>query len=529
MRWTMCVLAGLTVAAGLHAATNPASASGAPVSVGEPVPGPPPPQPPPQPAPPPTPAARIDTFTGNPRLVVLTDMGNEPDDQMSFVRVLAYSNEIDLEGLVATTSTWQRKATHPETMRAIIAAYGEVRQNLLKHAPGWPEANRLDALVAPGQPAYGMDAVGAGKMTPGAEAILHAGDRNDPRPLWVSVWGGANTLAQALLHVRATRSPAEVETFVAKLRVYSISDQDDAGPWIRREFPGLFYVVKPSTPNGEEYSSATWTGISGDAYYKNFPGADTTTITNEWLETNIRAKGPLGKHYPRFMFIMEGDTPSFLGLTNNGLNSYRNPGWGGWGGRYVYRQPYGETHPIWTQGGDASRVSSRDTVVRPDGQQCTSDQATVWRWRTAFQHDFAARMDWTVKSDAEANHNPVVVVNGQKGTAPVEIAATVGQPIALDAAGTRDPDGNELHYAWFHYPEAGAAAAPQAQVAIDGAATANATVTPTAAVRGMFGVPPRPGTGVAHIILAVTDNGSPSLTSYRRIILTVTAPAPAPK
>ncbi|MFN7927983.1 MAG: DUF1593 domain-containing protein [Blastocatellia bacterium] len=41
--------------------------------------------------------------------------------------------------------------------------------------------------------------------------------------------------------------------------------------------------------------------------------------------TNIRAKGPLGKLYPHFAFIMEGDTPSFLFLTNNGLNSYRSP------------------------------------------------------------------------------------------------------------------------------------------------------------------------------------------------------------
>jgi len=510
MRWTTGLLAGLALAVGLHASSD--VDPGLAASQG-------PPEPPRQ-----SPATHVDAFAGNPRLVVLTDMGNEPDDQMSFVRLLLYSNEIDIEGLVATTSTWQRKATHPETMRAIVAAYGEVRENLLKHAPGWPGARQLDALVASGQPAYGMEAVGADKLSPGAELIVRAGDRPDPRPLWISVWGGANTLAQALLHVRATRAPADLERFVARLRVYSISDQDDAGPWIRREFPGLFYIVKPSTPNGEEYSGATWTGISGDAYYRNFPGFGAATITNEWLEVNIRAKGPLGKHYPRFMFIMEGDTPSFLGLTNNGLNSFRNPAWGGWGGRYVYRQPYGETHPLWTQGGDASRVSSRDTVVLPDGQAHTSDQATIWRWRTAFQHDFAARMDWTAKSYAEANHHPAVVVNGAKGTAPVEIAATVGQPVVLDAGGTSDPDGHAFRYEWFHYPEAGTAAAPQAQLKIEGADAARATVTPAAAVRGMFGGPPRPGTGIAHVILAVTDSGSPALTSYRRVILTVTGP-----
>jgi Protein of unknown function (DUF1593) len=39
------------------------------------------------------------------RVIVLSDIGNEPDDQMSLVRFLLYSNEFDVEGLVATTST----------------------------------------------------------------------------------------------------------------------------------------------------------------------------------------------------------------------------------------------------------------------------------------------------------------------------------------------------------------------------------------------------------------------------------------
>ena len=120
---------------------------------------------------------------------------------------------------------------------------------------------------------------------------------------------------------------------IGRLRVYSISDQDDAGPWIRREFPQLFYIVTPSSPNSDNYYSATWTGISGDIYYRNGEGADTSLVTNEWLDQNVRARGPLGRLYPRFMFIMEGDTPSFLNLIDNGLNAHRHPDWGGWGGR----------------------------------------------------------------------------------------------------------------------------------------------------------------------------------------------------
>lgn len=466
----------------------------------------------------------VDDFTGHPRIVVISDIGNEPDDQMSLVRLLLYSNEIDIEALIASTSTWQKVAVHPETMRTLVQAYGKVRPNLLLHAKGWPTVEDLDRRVLSGQPGYGLAAIGAEKMSEGAEAIIQAADREDSRPLWISVWGGVNTLAQALLHVRATRAADEVEKFVQKLRVYSISDQDDAGPWIRREFPSLFYVVQPSTQTGGEYYYATWTGISGDAFYRNGADASVTTVTNEWLEANIRSKGTLGKMYPRFAFIMEGDTPSYLGLIDNGLNAYRRPDWGGWGGRYVHRQPYGETHPIWTQGGDVfSRVTSQDTVTGSDGGQYISDQATIWRWREAFQHDFAVRMNWTIADFGHANHNPVVDVNGRTGTAPIFIDAEVGKAVKLDASQSHDPDGQTLHYAWFHYAEAGGTGTNLAAVTIAGADTSHAVVTPTAVCRPQW-LPLGPrcsGTGTAHIILAVTDNGSPSLTSYRRIILNV--------
>jgi len=471
----------------------------------------------------PLPPTHVDDFAGKPRVVILSDIGNEPDDQMSFVRLLLYSNEFDLEAMIASTSTWQRKATHPETMRQIIETYGQVRPNLLLHAKGWPEAADLASRVFIGQAAYGLAATGSGQTSDGARAIISAADRDDPRPLWISIWGGANTLAQALIEIRATRTPEQVAKLVAKLRVYSISDQDDAGPWIRREFPDLFYIVSPSTPTSGEYYSATWTGISGDFYYRNDLGADSSVVTNEWLETNIRSKGPLGKHYPKFMFIMEGDTPSFLSLIDNGLNAYRRPDWGGWGGRYVHRQPYGETHPIWTQGGDEfARATSQDSVTGVDGAVHVSDHATIWRWRDAFQNDFAARMTWTVADFTHANHNPVAVVNGKQGTAPIEIDVVAGQSITLDASQSSDPDGQPLHFSWFHYAEAGIADGNLAALTLTGAEEPRVSIHVDSPCRAPW-LPliPCKGNGTAHVILAVTDEGTPRLTSYRRIILHV--------
>ena len=237
---------------------------------------------------------------------------------------------------------------------------------------------------------------GEGKTSPGSKALEEAIERNDPRPLWICVWGGANTLAEALIDLRATRDAETMQNLIARLRVYSISDQDDAGPWIRREFPTLFCIVMPSAPNGDYYYLATWTGISGDFLTRNCLGADSSLVTNEWLDKNIRSKGALGKLYPQFGYLMEGDTPSFLGLLDNGLNAYRRPDWGGWGGRYVFLQPYGETHSIWTQGGqETARATSQDTVVGANGLEYTSDQATIWRWRrpirTTLRHGWTGR------------------------------------------------------------------------------------------------------------------------------------------
>jgi hypothetical protein len=479
-------------------------------------------------------AGRVDPFVDKSRVLVLTDIANEPDDQMSMVRFLVYASDFDVEGLVAGTSTWMRRTVRPDVLRTLVDAYERVQPSLFRHAPGFPTAAALRALIAAGQPSFGMEGVGKDKMSPGAELIVRAADEADPRPLWILVWGGANTLAQALWHVRETRSAAQVETFVDKLRVYAISDQDDAGPWIRREFPTLHYIATPSTPDGEQYYFATWTGISGDRFYRNADGADFTTFTDEWVTAHIRAKGPLGSLYIRPCCIHEGDTPSFLGLIDNGLASFMSPTYGGWGGRYVWRRFHGEPRPFWTQGGDSypGRDSSRDTVVGADGQMHTSDPATIWRWRTAFQHDFAARMDWTVEDFGHANHNPRVVLNGQPGKAPITIRAEVGQPVILDAAGTTDPDGNALTLRWFFYPEAGTGIpgqpvfrrpsrlAPSPSAPVDGAAPRQPPprVTLTTAEGSRTTATLQTG-GTGHVILAVEDAGTPTLTSYRRVIL----------
>ena len=445
-----------------------------------------------------------------PRVLVLTDIANEPDDEESLVRFLVYSNEFDVDGLIATTSTWLKKGPREDLIRRQIAAYAEVRPNLSKHAAGYPTAEQLAAITHTGQTEYGMAVVGAGKKTTGSQHIIDVLDKPDARPVWVTIWGGANTLAQALTDLRATRSVAEVKAAVAKMRVYSISDQDDAGVWLRQEFPELFYIVSPSQ-DGHEYARATWTGISGDRWYKNGPEHKFALVQNPWLEENvIKNHGPLGALYPKFAYIMEGDTPCFLGLVPNGLGWAVSPAYGGWGGRYSLYRCYGETRKIWT-----NNAESRDTVTADNGKTETTDPATIWRWREHFQHDFAARMDWCVADTFEkANHNPQPVLNGDRSKNVLTLSAKGGDTVTLSAEGTADPDKNPVRTTWWIYSEAGTPKYRPTLTATEGLAT---TVTlPTTA---------KPAT--VHIILQVEDEGVPHLFAYRRAVLEIT-PTTAP-
>ena len=301
------------------------------------------------------------------RMIVLTDIGAEADDTESTVRLLLYSDVIDIKGLIATTSIWKRTSVSPELIDQVIHAYAKVHANLVKHDPNYPTAEALEAVLKRGWPQYGMSGVGDGKDSEGSDWIIKNLEQNDDRPLWITVWGGANTLAQALYKLRATKSPAEVDRLVAKLRVYTISDQDDSGPWMRKNFPKLFYIVSP----GGDYNAATWTGINTVV-----PGIDNATIGNKWLAEHIQqGHGPLGAEYPDVAYGMEGDTPSWLALIPNGLNDPEHPDWGGWGGRYELYLPTidvadpktfirgvfidgvpieAETRPIWTNATDDS-------------------------------------------------------------------------------------------------------------------------------------------------------------------------------
>ena len=297
------------------------------------------------------------------------------------------------------------------------------------------------------------------------------------------IWGGSADLAQALGKVRRTRSPDELRRFDSKLRVHAIGDQDSTGPWIREEFPDLFTITQRR------------------AYRGMYRGGDTELVSSAWVQKNIHGHGPLGDLYPdynggdiwsaklgRVRGIKEGDTPSFLSLASNGLADMEHPRLGSWGGRF--------------EGGATRLTDVADTDLDTSGDP-DPRMSSVYRWRPAFQADFAARLDWCIKPHAGANHPPVVRIRGER-----ERKAKAGNVVDIDAGSSTDPDGDGLDFSWGVYPIDPDVAG---QVIIEGRDTPRTRVVFPRMLAGK----------TIPILLAVSDRGRPRLTRYGRVLIGV--------
>ncbi|KAL5334199.1 DUF1593-domain-containing protein [Aspergillus crustosus] len=500
--------------------------------------------------PPPSPQVRdprlkLPSFPSKPRVFILSDIENEPDDQESLVRYLLYANEFETRGICAVTSAWLPTRTAPESMRKIVKAYGQVVENLNSHVNPdamYPSAETLLGLVTSGAPVYGKAAL-SHPLSPGAKMLLERIEES-PSPLWIISWGGTNVLAEALQHIQSTK-PAPVQAdLYARLRVYTISDQDDTGEWIRNTFPDVFYIS--SIHGFGAFDMSAWQGISHP-----ISGGDLSKVSPEWLQRNIQL-GPLGAVYPTPVHIMEGDTPTFLYLIQNGLGDPEQPDFGSWGGRYRAINV-----------GSAHYADVVDTLTTTeDGSKRTDQKATIRRWRDHFQNDFAARMRWTLTAEfGAATHPPVPVVNGHRGPAPLILKVRSGEVVLLDAGETYDADHpgaiSNLDFEWYQYNEPtishpiGAEAVPRCSIralsapdgtggtmATNDAGFEDVTLGPRVEISvpdgkrvGFFGLPAhhwlpytdKEGTGMQyHVMLQVARKASGvefPVTRYLRVIL----------
>ncbi len=416
-----------------------------------------------------------------PRVINTTDLGADPDDEQSMVRQLVSANEFDIEGLIVATGCWKKSQNNTNMLDKIVDAYGEVYPNLKAHAEGFPTPEYLKSISLMGQTGYGMADVGSGKDSPGSELIIASVDKDDPRPVWVMGWGGMNNVAQAIWKVKESRSQKEFEQFLSKLRLFDILGQDDAGAWIAKNFPDVFYIRA--------------TGVYGWA------------PSDEYLDEHIQNHGPLGAVYPDRKWATEGDTPAFMHIYPTGLNDPEKIDQGGWGGRFSFSKKEG----IRSMSGVKKIKEEAELIYDPYFMYANTEEGSkaIKRWNKGYNNDFAARMDWSIqKNYADANHHPIAVLNRDKSRQVLSVSASAGSSIKLSAVGSSDPDGDSLTYSWSFYNE------PSTY-------NGNVEIKDTSSTIAKIEIPEDAAGKTIHIILEVIDKGTPNLYAYRRMIIEV--------
>ena len=435
-----------------------------------------------------------------PRLVVCTDIAPadvEPDDMESMVHLMAYADMFEIEALI--TSVGWNCDPYPIAwslyMYRVMGAYATDVKNLMKRSGQkeflsmeqenarqrigyWPSAEYVTSRVVMGSTNGGIRSIGEQNDSPGSELLIRLADEDDPRPIYVAAWGGANTLAQAIWRVKQTRTVDEVSDFVKKFRLYTITDQDmdyahrmdrarSSHMWLRKEFQDdLQFIWDEGTWQEQcELGKQNWTQH----------------------QQYIQPKGALGKEYPNYKWGVEGDTPSFLYVIPNGLNDPEDPCQAGWAGYHERGMCPDSLTTAWTSWQEPARSISVGYKRRfyPDEMA-----------------DFEARMQWA--DEGKGNHNPVVVVNGHRGPSPLVLHAKAGDTVRLDTSKSYDPDGDSMMKNWWQQPEIGTAT-----LDIQGSDVAEVSI-------------PQDATGqTLHVVCEVCDQGPFLLKGYQRVIIVV--------
>jgi hypothetical protein len=291
---------------------------------------------------------------------------SDPDDVQTVVRLVLYSNEIDVQGFVAGAGTYSMVA-NKKNFETIWAAYDKVYENLKKHDPRYPTPAYMRSVTYEGKGnnngvkiSWGCTGqqglIGEGKESEASDAIIAALETDDPRPLWVGVAGGPREVAQSVWDIRNKRTPEEATKLIRKLRVFLIACQDGTHGYVMND-PDLFVVESKGT-------------------YGSFFCGGGANCNRSWVNTNIRQNhGPLGAIYPELNGVREGDSPAFMHLISGvrGINDPEIPSQPGWGGKYAQK---GDSRKwVDTGGGGESIVKGRDL----------------------YQPEFAERADWMVQ------------------------------------------------------------------------------------------------------------------------------------
>jgi len=491
-----------------------------------------------------------------PRIVVTADP--ELDDNNSLIRFLLYSSDFQVEGLIYASSgfhwkgdgkgtkwfvpgreyarfgldtcpcTSWRWAKDERFIHDAVDAYARVYPNLEVHNPDYPAPDELKSKIRYGNIEFDGD---ISKDSPGSDLIKSLMMDDKPGPLFITAWGGQSTIARALKSIQeqyenTTQWEAIKKKISRKVVLLPSGDQDDTyAKYIKPNWPDIDYRQFTSGPN---YSyGAQLRAKKEDSIY----------MTSTWMKENISDRGPLGALYrvwgdgkqmvkgdrldyfgtagytndqlkqmgyvvwlpvqEKGSWLGEGDNPTFMNMPGNGLRAYEAGSYGGWGGREIIDR---NTKNIFFQSDDTTTQGMINALSTSSEQ---SNKTAYPDFFPAAQQDFAARLKWSVTPKySDANHEPVVKIEG-----PLNIMVSAGEKIRLNGA-VSDPDGNGLSIKWWQF-----------QV---GTYTKKVIILNADSMQPLVEIPKDAVAGqTIHIILEATDTGSPSLTSYQRVIITV--------
>ncbi|MBR5850784.1 MAG: DUF1593 domain-containing protein [Alistipes sp.] len=352
-------------------------------------------------------------WEGKPRVVVMTD--GEIDDRCSMVHFLLYTNQLQVDAIIQSNSCFQRKGWSSEPwIEEQLAAYEQVLPNLRVHDPAYPSADELRRVVYVGDedPTHIPEGISYKTLLPGEEPFIDPSEwadtpgsdriveillEEDSRPVYIQCWGGGNTAVRAFDKLKQEH-PADYDRAIRKAVLYCIWYQDGAGSYIERVHPQATILLS-------HHFSGSWD-------YGSLPNSD--HFVNEHLRNKAN---PLGKFYEQ-PFISEGDTPAFLYALPNGLRSYENPTYGGWGGRFYKVEGFEKVYR------DVSLGSLRE-------------------WVETALCEFQARLKWCVTPNyEEANHAPVIEVEGA-----LDRVVRSGEEVVLRAK-ISDKDPRDIEGAW---------------------------------------------------------------------------------
>ncbi|MDO9373334.1 MAG: DUF1593 domain-containing protein [Ferruginibacter sp.] len=500
-----------------------------------------------------------------PRIIVTADP--ELDDNNSLIRFLLYSSDLDIEGLIYASSgfhwkgdgkgtkwfvpgreyarfgldtcpcTSWRWAENERFIHDAVEAYGKVYPNLKIHNPNFTSPEELKATVRYGNIEFDGD---ISRNSPGSDLIKSLILDDEPGPLFITAWGGHSTIARALKSIQEQYSHRaeweQVKKQVSqKVVLLPSGDQDDT------------YVtyIKPNWP-GIEYRQFTGGPNYGYGAQLRAKEEDADLLTSAWMKENVSGRGPLGKLYrvwgdgkqmvkddimdyfgfaghtnealkkmgyivwmpvqPKGSWLGEGDNHTFMNMLGNGLRAYESGFYGGWGGREVTNKKiFNFSLPFTNEAIIDTSATAMTNTLSPATDQVKAKvtEVAIPNLFPQAQLDFAARLKWSVTPRfSDANHEPVVTIEG-----PLQFMASAGEKLRLNGS-AKDPDGNAVTLKWWQFP---VGTYPGRIDIITPALAQTAIVVPKDAVGGQ----------TIHLVLEATDNGTPALTRYQRVIITV--------